>query len=133
MTRRKAGALLAAAGVLLVLFLLQWLGGIGIPCPFHAVAGWYCPGCGISRMLAYTVTGHWYAAFRMNPLLFVLLPLLLVYAGFWIWSFATGKPNRLEQRMPRWIPIALIVVLMVYGVLRNLPAFDWLAPTVVAR
>ena len=84
-------------------------------------------------MLAYTVTGHWYAAFRMNPLLFVLLPLLLVYAGFWIWSFATGKPNRLEQRMPRWIPIALIVVLVVYGVLRNLPAFDWLAPTVVTR
>lgn len=131
MTRRKVGALLAAGGILLALFLLQWLGGIGIPCPFHAVTGWYCPGCGISRMLTYAATGRWYAALRMNPLLFVLLPFLLVYGGFWLWSFATGRPNRLEQKLPSGVSIALVVVLVVYGVLRNLPAFSYLAPTVV--
>ncbi len=131
MTKRKIRTVLVAGGILLALFLLQWLCGWGLPCPFHTVTGWYCPGCGITRMLTYTVTGQWYAAFRMNPLLFVLLPLLLVYGGFWLWSFVTDKPNRLDNRIPLWATIGLAVVLVVYGVLRNLPAFAYLAPTFV--
>ena len=37
------------------------------PCPFHALTGWQCPGCGSLRAAHCLLHGEFIAAFRLNP------------------------------------------------------------------
>ena len=46
------------------------------PCPFRALTGFYCPGCGTLRALHQLLHGHLVAAFWLNPLAALLLPFL---------------------------------------------------------
>ena len=46
------------------------------PCPFHALTGLHCPGCGTLRALHHTLHGHLRAAFLLNPLMVLSIPLL---------------------------------------------------------
>jgi hypothetical protein len=52
----------------------------GIPtlCPFRAVLGLPCPGCGMTRALVYCAHGDWSAALAFHP----LAP--LVFGALWI-------------------------------------------------
>src|SRR5688500_2237035 len=50
-------------------------------CVFHSITGLACPGCGSLRALHNLLRGEFAAAFRLNPLMMVLLPAL---AGMWI-------------------------------------------------
>ncbi len=52
--------------------------GFGIQCVFHALTGFECPGCGMTRALLLASQLQWSEAWRMNPL---LLPLLAVCAA----------------------------------------------------
>src|SRR5487761_2178794 len=49
------------------------------PCPFHALTGLLCPGCGATRALAALVHGNLADAMHWNGLFVVLLPILLAY------------------------------------------------------
>ena len=49
---------------------------IYLSCPFHAMTGWRCAGCGTTRALHHLLNGRAAEAFRLNPLLFTLAPLL---------------------------------------------------------
>ncbi len=77
------------------------------PCPVHVLTGWNCPGCGTTRALHQLAHGHLWAAFRLNPLTFVMLPALGL-----LWRTAGARPAWL------W---SLVVVLVVFGVMRNFP------------
>lgn len=59
-------------------------------------------------------------AFRFNPLVFGLLPL---YAVYWL---AAKKQMRGISAPTMAVMLALTVG---FGILRNFPAFAWLAPT----
>lgn len=98
-----------------------------IPCPFYAVTGWYCPGCGVSRMCLALLRLDFAGAFRANRLLFLLLPLLGVAAvAFPVTYVRKGRwPDGPRLRI-LWGVLA--AVLVGYGVLRNLPGFAWLQP-----
>ena len=37
-------------------------------CMFHAITGWYCPGCGGTRALYFFLPGHWIKSFVYQPL-----------------------------------------------------------------
>jgi hypothetical protein len=97
------------------------------PCPFHALTGWYCPGCGSTRALHALVHADLPQALAMNPLLVVALPLLALMA-----LDAAGWRPRGSERAVRLLgrPMPWLVVLLAYGVVRNLPwwPFAWLAP-----
>lgn len=97
-----------------------------IPCFFHKVTGLYCPGCGITRMILSLVKGDYYQAFRYNPLLFLLLPLFL----FLILNYFLGY-RLLKKEMQEKIYIFIIILLILFGVLRNIPFFSYLKPTIV--
>jgi hypothetical protein len=99
------------------------------PCPFRALTGFYCPGCGTTRALHALLHGHLGEAFGLNPLMVLMLPFLayslLSYATFRVgWGHLPGTSTS-----PLWGWLAFWVIL-VYWILRNIPfyPFSLLAP-----
>ena len=97
------------------------------PCPWHALTGLFCPGCGSTRALHALVHGNLARAWAMNPLLVMALPALALMAL----NAAGWRPRgseRLWQRLGE--PKLWLWTLLGYAVLRNLPwwPFNWLAP-----
>lgn len=68
-----------------------------------------------------------YQAFRYNPLLFITLPVFLFFIGEAILT----KKESLYNKVPDKIWIVVIVLFIGYGVLRNIPFFDFLAPSLI--
>ena len=98
-----------------------------INCPIKEITGLYCPGCGITRMLQAILQLNFYQAFRYNPLLFISLP----YFIFFTIEGIITKKDPLYNKIPNKILITIIIIFIIYGILRNLPLFDFLAPTIV--
>ncbi|MGB0135246.1 DUF2752 domain-containing protein [Dokdonella sp.] len=115
----------SAFGVAVMLMLLDpFAAGSILPsCPFHALTGLFCPGCGTTRALHAVLHGSFLLAFSMNPLAVIALALMPIL----IWN--TFNPGRMcmaplsDARI--WLPLVLA-----FFVLRNLPwePFVYLAP-----
>ncbi|MFC5571102.1 DUF2752 domain-containing protein [Lysobacter yangpyeongensis] len=94
-------------------------------CLFHDLTGLYCPGCGITRALHALVHFDLRRALAMNAFFVLCLPLLAamtlqgVTARAWL-----PKAVRRVVFDGRW----WIGALLVFGLLRNLPGLEWLAP-----
>ena len=99
-------------------------------CPIYKFTHFYCPGCGITRMLLSLLQGRWYQAFRYNPLLFITLPLFFLYYLDSLMPLSKKRKSFLQALEP-YIWYVLIVVFLIYGVLRNLDKFRFLQPTIV--
>ena len=113
-----AGVLLG--GVLLIVYCVgdRSHGGLLPPCPVHWATGLYCPGCGSTRAVHSLLHGDLRGALAKNPLMVGSIPLIL-----WLCL----RPHWACCRSSAWIAL---VVLLTYGVLRNLNAFPFtlLAP-----
>ncbi|MDL2253692.1 DUF2752 domain-containing protein [Ruminococcaceae bacterium OttesenSCG-928-I18] len=120
--------------LLVFLFLFIFLGilyqyfGIGVPCPLHLITGWYCPGCGMFRSLLSLSQLQFYQAFRYNALFVILLPLIVFFLGRAAYDYLQNRPSR-TYRWELVLCIILIIIFLIFGILRNLPAFSFLAPT----
>lgn len=96
--------------------------GLALPCPFHLVTGLQCPGCGVTRMCLALLRLDFSAAWQANPGLLLLCPvLLLLFARLSVQYLRTGdwRPSR-RVSLLIW---AILIYLLVYSVLRNLPFF----------
>lgn len=102
--------------------------GVGFVCPWHALTGLNCPGCGLTRLLESLLFGDFYQAFRYNPLLFILLPFGICLGMDNILAAKRGR-RKVIQRIPNAVWVGLVVVVVAYGLMRNLPWFSFLAPT----
>lgn len=93
--------------------------GWGLQCPFHAVTGLLCPGCGVSRMCLALLGGDWMGAWRANPGLVILAPVIMALLGLRAVRYVkTGEYGPLfAKEAGLWAGLALL--LAVYGVLRN--------------
>ena len=113
----KRDVILLTIGILYFVFIS--LTNIGIPCPFRLVMGLQCPGCGISRMLAALVRLDFVAAFRYNPVILLTSPILLfAFIRSDIDYIRTGTSS-IDRYRVLWI--AELVILLVFGVIRNFP------------
>ena len=95
-------------------------------CPFLWLTGWYCPGCGSLRAVHALAHLDVATALARNPFAVAMVPVLV-----WIWlrwaaRSAAGRP-RTTAAHPALI-WGLLVAVLVFWVLRNLPGFGWLAP-----
>ena len=113
--------------LLLFYFFINKLFNFSIPCPFYYITHLYCPGCGITRMFFSILHLEFYQAFRYNPLVFILLILSIIYLKI---KFILKKFN-INIKIPEYIWYILLVIIIVYGILRNIPELSWLTPTEV--
>lgn len=96
-------------------------------CPTLALAGVYCPGCGALRALHGLANLDLAAAWGMNPLAVLAVPLLAALWFGWARRRWTGRPR--TWLAPPWVLHGLLAVILLWWVLRNVPALaPWLAP-----
>jgi Protein of unknown function (DUF2752) len=96
-------------------------------CPFHSLTGMQCPLCGSLRAVDNLVRGHPFTALHDNLLLVAALPVLAVAWLDWVAQRRAGRPAR---RWPnKTATVCLVVLLVGYGVVRNLPSMAALRPS----
>lgn len=121
--QQRANKVLQGLAVIIVLgfiYLFVFLTfGVGIPCVFHKLTGWKCPGCGMTHAIAELWKKNIKNAFDYNALCVSVLPVNCLYLlyrtvryvngndeGFYIWEYT--------------LLIMLFVVTIGYGVMRNI-------------
>lgn len=117
-------ALLLAVGGLAVLYFVNPEGSRLYPkCFLYQTTGLQCPGCGGLRAGHALLHGDWATAWRLNPLLVVLSPLLgyVLLREFMRAAFGREWPTPFRRPWTLW---ALLGVLLAYMLWRNLPWFS---------
>ena len=122
-----AVAAAAAAGIALVAVVDPNEPGHYPPCPLLTLTGLYCPGCGTLRALHALTRADLGAALGLNPLAVVLHPGGGRAVGAMGGTLMAGQALRQKAPHPA-IVWAFLVLLISYGVVRNLPFGDFLAP-----
>ena len=124
-TRRAAPIACAGATVAAAAFLARHDPAAGqslFPrCAFHQATGLWCPGCGLTRGLYQLLHGHIGAALGYNlftPV--VVVAVVAVWLG-WLRVSWGAPPIRIPRRSARWLAVTAPALILVYGVLRNLP------------
>jgi hypothetical protein len=95
-------------------------------CPTFALAGIYCPGCGMLRATHDLAHLDLAGAVARNPIAPVLYLGLVVLFAVWVRSRWQGRPLRWDP--PRWFPTALAVGFVLFTVARNIPGWTWASP-----
>jgi len=108
-------------------YLIVSFTGFAIPCVFRKITGFYCPGCGVTGMLTHIVRLDFKGAFECNQVLFVISPFILYLLGKMLYGYI--RYGRLTlKKFDTVLTFVLIGILLVFGVVRNLPPFDILRP-----
>lgn len=126
---RLAAALLGvtAAGLAALVFFFDPATHHFYPvCQFHRLTGLNCPGCGMTRALHALLHGEVAVALHDNALLVCGL-IALPARGLWLAASKSGGRPAAEWLPIRWL-WPLLTVVLVFTVLRNLPAFAFLSP-----
>lgn len=120
-------AALAAAGCAYVAVVDPNTSSLYPQCPFRALTGYDCPGCGLTRALHSALRGDFVQAASHNLLLVVVAIVALVWFA---WNAVRTRRGRAPIRfsLPPPATIALGVVVAAFWVVRNLPMqpFHWL-------
>jgi hypothetical protein len=96
-------------------------------CPFLAMTGLYCPGCGGLRMTHAIARGDLGEAASRNLLAFVMIPVVGYLWGLWV--LASWRGTEVRTRLSnRWPIMGLVGAIVAFLVLRNLPFAEFLAP-----
>ena len=93
-------------------------------CPFRILTGFTCPGCGTTRGLHQLLHGNISAAFQLNPLLILALPLLLYALLSYTIPVMRGQPIRRNSLPAKYI-WALFGIVLFFWVFRNTPFYPF--------
>jgi len=130
---RRPGAGFAVAGAVAAAGALTYLGthdphvaGSYPTCILYSSTGLYCPACGGTRAAYDLMHGDVADAFARNP----AVPMIAVAVVAWVLYRITYRRRRgtSAPAAPAWVPVAIGFSALVFGVLRNVPGWDWLSP-----
>ena len=94
--------------------------GIGIPCMFHLLTGYLCPGCGTTRLLFSLLELKIYDAFCYNRLVFIYLPFVIAYYIYFVYIYIFDKRDKIICKVPNVIWYILIFITIAFGFIRNI-------------
>lgn len=94
-------------------------------CPLHAATGWWCPLCGGLRATQALSHGDVAAALHDNALLLGSLPLLV---WWWVDWIVRARADRAPRVLQRGAGLVVVLVLVGFTVVRNLPGAEALRP-----
>ena len=120
--RIKEYAILA---IFFFVVLLLYIFNIPIPCIFHKITGFYCPGCGITRMFISIFQLDFKQAFNYNEFAFCLLVISIIYLIINTIYFIITKK---QIKIPNIIIYIILICLIIFGIIRNIPQFSFLLP-----
>lgn len=87
-------------------------------CILHDFLHLYCPFCGGTRSMSALLHGSFGEAFRFHPLLPMFVLAGIIYDA--VVFYCILKRKRLPVRIPKSVAIGLLVVIVGYGILRNI-------------
>lgn len=93
-------------------------------CPLFALTGFACPGCGLTRGFHALFHGDVLTALDFNLLTPVWAVIFFYVAVSMVLLAARGKGLPMWPKWPRFM-FAFLAVLLVFGVLRNLPMYPF--------
>ena len=96
-------------------------------CPFLLITGRPCPGCGGLRAINDLTRFEFGAAVSSNVLAVALVIVLAAAYVFWVARRWRGQDKPMIVLGSK-AGIAVVVLLVVFGVVRNTPWGSWLAP-----
>jgi len=92
-------------------------------CPFLSLTGLFCPGCGALRSIHAILHGDLTEAVVRSPLTVIAIPyLLLAWVTWGLRSLGRRVPR--STSLPAWVLWALLVLVVGFGVLRNVSGFE---------
>ncbi|MBD5255980.1 MAG: DUF2752 domain-containing protein [Barnesiella sp.] len=94
--RAIVAVVVAAVAIALLLFyaLVDVDSGLMPRCPIKALTGFDCPGCGSQRMIHALLHGDFAGAWRRNPFLIVMIPVMLAALVAELWRKRFPRLNR---------------------------------------
>ena len=96
-------------------------------CPFLALTGWWCPGCGGLRAVHALTRADLGTALHDNVLVVALCGFTASFWALWALRALRGRPRpALRVGRPWWVAAAVLV--LAFTLLRNLPTGAYLAP-----
>ena len=119
------------AGIILILGIIYYffikITHLGIPCVFNLITGLHCPGCGVSRMFISLFALDFKAAFSYNALVMIFGPIAAIFVlrHYIIYIL---KGNQKSDKLETVLLIIALILTITFGILRNIPAFSFLAP-----
>jgi hypothetical protein len=116
-----AAAAMAALAAAAVLFAFDpATAGFYPVCPLHQMTGLECPGCGGLRAAHQLLHGHLDAAWHLNPIVVLLVPVMLWLGLREVARELTGRtwPGIVNRPAYAWV---LAAALVLFGILRNVP------------
>lgn len=115
------GAGLAASAAFIATHNPASPGSLYPTCAFHQATGLWCPGCGLTRGAYQLFHGHIGAALGYNIFTPVAIAAIVVVWLGWVRVSWGAPPWRVPPHTARWLAIITPTLLLIYGVLRNLP------------
>jgi hypothetical protein len=94
-------------------------------CTLHVWTGLHCPGCGSLRALSALTRGELREAMGSNLLLTLSIPVMLLLLGFRRWRHGDWA---LTSSVPNWGWWVALLLILGFGLIRNLLPFHWLYP-----
>lgn len=95
-------------------------------CPWLALTGTYCPGCGSLRATHALAEGDLVTAWQRNPLAVVGFAILAWIFVAWTRRQWSGRAR--TTMAPPWMLWTLLWGVLAFWVLRNVPGWTWLSP-----
>ncbi len=98
-------------------------------CPFYALTGLDCPGCGSQRAFYALLHGHLLEAAGYNLLSVLVLPFIIYSAAVFTGNHLFDKNWKQNIFYKPWFAKAVLVFVLLFWILRNLPfpCFHWMA------